>query len=111
MLGVSLGTVQVCGVVTAQLKREADWEKQLQNNFLDWEANVLRHLESRKADLTSVSESLRNSSSVRVWYLPHHGMVNPNRPEKVRVVYDASTEFRGMSLNKTLLKGPALLVS
>ena len=47
----------------------------------------------------------------RVWYLPHHGVVNPNRPEKIRVVHGASAEFRGMSLNKALLKGPDLLVS
>ena len=25
----------------------------------------------------------------RVRYLPHHGVVNANRPEKIRVVHDA----------------------
>ena len=59
---MSLGTAQVCGVVNRRTKREADWENQLQNDFLDCEANVLRHLEARKTDPTSVSQSSRNSS-------------------------------------------------
>lgn len=25
-----------------------------------------------------------------IWYLPHHGVVNPNKPEKVRVVFNPS---------------------
>ena len=47
----------------------------------------------------------------RVWYLPHHGVVNPNRPGKIRVVHDASAEFKGVSLNNSLLKEPDLLTS
>ena len=45
------------------------------------------------------------------WYLPHHGVVNPNKPKKVRVVFDGSAEFLGTSLKKSLLKGPDLLTS
>ena len=43
----------------------------------------------------------------RTWYLPHHGMINPNK-SKVRVVYDAAAEYGGTSLNKELLQGPQL---
>ena len=45
----------------------------------------------------------------RKWYLPHHGVVNPRKPEKVRVVFDASAKYQGIALNEVLLKGPSLI--
>lgn len=44
-----------------------------------------------------------------VWYLPHHNVVNPNKPEKTRVVFDCAAEIQGKSLNKSVLQGPDLL--
>ena len=38
------------------------------------------------------------------WYLPHHGVINPNK-SKVRVVYDAAARFEETALNKELLQG------
>jgi hypothetical protein len=43
-----------------------------------------------------------------VWYLPHHPVVHPQKPEKVRVVYDCAAKFKGTSLNDKLLQGPDL---
>lgn len=45
------------------------------------------------------------------WYLPIFVVRNPNKPNKIRLVWDAAAEFQGVSLNKMLLKGPDLLVS
>ena len=42
------------------------------------------------------------------WYIPHHLVTNPNKPGKVRVVYDAAASFNGTSLNGQLLQGPCL---
>ena len=42
------------------------------------------------------------------WYIPHHGMYHPKKPEKLRVVFDCSAEFQGHSLNRHLLQGPDL---
>ena len=52
----------------------------------------------------SEEEAARISS--HPWYLPHHGVINPNN-SKVRVVYTAA-RFEGTALNKELLQGPLL---
>ena len=44
----------------------------------------------------------------RIWYLPHHGVFHPQKPDKIRVVFDCSAEYKGEALNKYLLQGPDL---
>ena len=44
----------------------------------------------------------------KTWYLPHHGVYSPNKPEKLRVVLDCGAKFKGLSLNHILLSGPDL---
>lgn len=43
-----------------------------------------------------------------VWYIPHHGVYHPKKPDKLRVVFDCSADFQGHSLNRNLLQGPDL---
>ena len=45
------------------------------------------------------------------WYIPHHGVYHPKKPEKIRVVFDCSARFFGTSLNDHLLQGPDLMNS
>lgn len=42
------------------------------------------------------------------WYIPHHGVYHPQKPGKIRVVFDCSAKFRDTSLNDHLLTGPEL---
>ena len=42
------------------------------------------------------------------WYIPHHGVYHPNKPDKLRVVFDCSAKHNGTSLNDHLLTGPDL---
>ena len=45
------------------------------------------------------------------WYLPHHPVLNSNKPGKVRRVCDAACRYQGSSLNDHLIAGPDLLNS
>ena len=44
----------------------------------------------------------------KVWYIPHHGVYNPRKPGKIRIVFDGSAEFKGEILNNHLMTGPDL---
>ena len=43
------------------------------------------------------------------WYLPHHPVLNPNKPGKVRRVCNAASKNKEECLNDKLLAGPDLL--
>ena len=47
----------------------------------------------------------------KIWYLPHHPVINPRKPDKVRRVSNAASKFRSTSLNENLLTGPDLLAN
>ena len=56
------------------------------------------------------SESFRTDNR-REWYLPHHPVIHPHKPGKVRRVLNGVQKFHGYSLNNALLIGPDLLQS
>ena len=45
-----------------------------------------------------------------VWYVPHFGVFHKTK-KKLRVVFDCSAKYKGISLNDTLLKGPDFINS
>jgi len=52
-----------------------------------------------------------SAPSTKPWFLPHHPVRNPNKPDKVRIVMDAAAKCDGISLNDKLHTGPDLLNS
>ena len=52
--------------------------------------------------------SHESSSSNISWFLSHFSVVNPKKPEKLRIVFDCGAEFQGTSLNQSLVQGPDL---
>ena len=44
-----------------------------------------------------------NLTGKPLWYLPHHAVFHPHKPDKLRVVFDCAAKFRGTSLNDQLL--------
>ena len=105
-------------------------DKKLPNNRLQAERRFtsLTHRLSKDLDLREKYASVMNGYissgyarqltaieeakvSNKTWYLPHHCVLNPNKPGKVRVVFDAAAECNGISLNNQLMTGPDLMNS
>ena len=62
----------------------------------------------QSGDAEEVIEEMEPQS---VWYIPHHGVYHPKKPNKIRVVFDCSAKFKETSLNDHLLQGPDLMNS
>ena len=58
-----------------------------------------------------VPHELLNNCTGPTWYLPHHAVTNPHKPNKVRVVFDCAAKYKGTSLNDNLIRGPDLMNS
>ncbi|XP_036328016.1 uncharacterized protein LOC118740546 [Rhagoletis pomonella] len=69
-----------------------------------YKATMESYIEKRYARKLEPAEASMVTS--RTWYLPHFAVVNPNKPSKLRMVFDAAAEVNGVSLNSMLLKGP-----
>ena len=102
---------------------------QLPNNYFS-SLVQLKSLEKRLSRDTSLKEKYANTirehlvkgylitvpdahkveqRSDKEWYLPHHPVINPNKPGKVRRVLNGAAKFQGTSLKKSLHTGPDLL--
>ena len=77
-----------------------------------YNAEIDKLLTDGYAEIVPDSESEGDDASERsrrVWYLPHHHVLNPNKPDKLRVVFDCASRFKGRSLNERCFQGPNLI--
>lgn len=58
-----------------------------------------------------VSRSNTNDSVGSIWYLSHFFVSYPNKPDKIRVVFDAAARFQSLCYNDLLLRGPPSIPS
>ena len=63
-----------------------------------------------KSYVKKLREAELQSKSKVTWYLTHRFVINPRKPNRLRV-YDASVKFMGQSLNSKIFMGPNLLSS
>ena len=79
--------------------------KNKQNLFRDYASQMNELIEKGYAERVPTNEKIAKG---KIWYLPHHGVYHPRKPEKLRIVFDCAAKFHGMSLNDELLQGPDL---
>ena len=87
------------------LKRKLQRDEELLSMYKDQVNNYITQGYAEKLNTNDVN------GSKKIWYLPHHPVVNPNKPGKVRVVFDCAAKFQGVSLNDKLMQGPDLVNS
>ena len=61
-----------------------------------------------KGYATKVPECDAENPQQPLWYLPHHPVYNPNKWDKISVMFDCAAKYQGSSLNDNLLQGPDL---
>ena len=83
------------------LKRRLQKDPSLHTKYKEFMDDLLRKNYAEK--VTSSDLALKDT-----WYLPHHPVFHPQKPGKVRVVFDCSAKYCGTSLNDQLLQGPDL---
>ena len=85
------------------LKKRLTKDNDLYQKYSAFMQDLLQKGYARK-----LPEEKRCQQSNTTWYLPHHPVFHPQKPDKVRVVFDCAAEYGGTSLNKELLQGPDL---
>ncbi|XP_060775250.1 uncharacterized protein LOC132885032 [Neoarius graeffei] len=83
-------------------------ERKLRRNetyYKDY-VNFMHDIISR-GDAEKIPEE--ETESGPAWYIPHHGVHHPQKPGKIRIVFDCSAKFQGECLNDHLLTRPDLM--
>ncbi|XP_028404109.1 uncharacterized protein LOC114526789 [Dendronephthya gigantea] len=90
------------------LKRSFHKKPQMQKDYVEFMAKIIARGHAVPIPPEEV-EALGKRG--KVCYLPHFGVYASKKPTQIRVVFDSSCEFEGVSLNKVLLSGPDMMNS
>ena len=80
-------------------KRKKKFKITRKNNEI---CQINSYITSGQAKLLSPEE--KNNTSFIANYIPHHGVLNINKPDRVRVVFDASAKINKTCLSDNLLR-------
>ncbi|XP_072173968.1 uncharacterized protein [Diadema setosum] len=84
------------------LKSQFQKRPQYKEHYMTFMNEILQRGDAEKVPAEELSVENK-------WYIPHHGVYHPKKPNKVRVVFDCSARYQGTSLNDHLLQGPNLI--
>lgn len=87
------------------LKRKFLGNDKFYNDYCKFMTDMI---DKGQAEIVTEKGAKSNSKDKGVWYIPHHGVYHPHKPDKVRVVFDCAAKCHGTSLNDLLLQGPDL---
>ncbi|XP_028323938.1 uncharacterized protein LOC114476536 [Gouania willdenowi] len=85
----------------SSLKRRLTKDEKYYKDYAKFMDDIITRGDAEKAPV----QELDNKTA---WYIPHHGVYHPHKPERIRVVFDCSARFHETSLNDHLLTGPDL---
>ena len=88
-------------------EKRLEWlKKRMQKDeaFKEKYAQVMEKYRTEGSSREVQEEELRNLRPV--WYLSHHAVWHPRKPDEPRVVFDCAAKSGGTSLNEQLLQGP-----
>ncbi len=71
-----------------------------------YKGGIQELLDKGYAEKVPESEKSAKLGRTYLLYFPYHNVVNENKPEKLRIVFDCAVTFGGTSLNKDVLQGP-----
>ncbi|PIK33816.1 hypothetical protein BSL78_29367 [Apostichopus japonicus] len=91
---------KLAAIRLSHLKRRLDGDPNYKEHYVKFVEGMLED-----GDAVQVAD---RGKPGEVYYIPHHGVYHPKKPNKLRVVFDCSAKYRGSSLNDHLLCGPDL---
>ena len=87
-----------------RLKKRLESSEAYRQHYVEFMSKVIDSGYAEKVPEHEVTNTERTS----IWYIPHHGVYHPKKPNKIRVVFDCLAQHQGESLNSHLLQGTDL---
>ena len=81
------------------LKRRLERDAQLRENY-----RLVINAYIAMGHARKLTREEAEKQSDKTWYFPHHPVVSPNKPGKLRVVFDAAAKFSETSLDTSSCK-------